>query len=133
MLFAALMIGCGSDGPERVVVTGEVTYQGKPLEKGQIRFEPAPGNKAPPSGGFILDGRYTIDAKGGVPLGPHKVTIEAYRAAAGHAADDSAEQTAETAPPRQQYIPAKYNTNSELEITIEPGSGTITKDFKLTE
>ena len=39
------------------------TYQGKPLEKGQIRFVPAPGTRAPPSGGFIIDGRYTIDAK----------------------------------------------------------------------
>ena len=32
-----------------------------------------------------------------------------------------------------QYLPAKYNTRSELEITIEPGNGKTVRDFILTD
>ena len=36
--------------------------------------------------------------------------------------------------PREQFLPARYNVNTELEITVEPGSGgRITRDFELTE
>jgi hypothetical protein len=29
-------------------------------------------------------------------------------------------------------LPAKYNTQSQLEITLEPGQGQLNKDFDLT-
>jgi hypothetical protein len=32
----------------------------------------------------------------------------------------------------EQYIPEKYNTRTELEITIQPGSRKITHDLDLT-
>ncbi len=134
LLLLLTLAGCGIEGPERVVVTGEVTYQGQPLEKGQIRFVPAPGSKAPASGALVVDGRYTVDGKGGVPLGTHKITIKAYLLAdVQDQPADSREQTPETTPPPQQYLPAKYNTKTELQITIPPGSRKITKDFKLTD
>ncbi|MEA1949899.1 MAG: hypothetical protein U9N87_00825, partial [Planctomycetota bacterium] len=34
-------------------------------------------------------------------------------------------------PPKQQYLPTKYNEKSELEITVSPDDGEITKDFDL--
>lgn len=34
---------------------------------------------------------------------------------------------------KDQYLPAKYNSKSELELTVESGSGPITKDFALEE
>ena len=33
---------------------------------------------------------------------------------------------------RPQYLPRKFNADSQLEITIEPGAGEVTKDFALT-
>jgi len=33
----------------------------------------------------------------------------------------------------EQYFPEKYNVRTELEITVEPGSSKITKDFDLTQ
>ena len=36
-----------------------------------------------------------------------------------------------TRPPATQYLPARYNRQTELEITIESGSGPVTRDFAL--
>ena len=134
-LTAALLSGCRGDrGPERVVVSGTVTYNGKPLREGEVRFVPLPAFPAPVTGALIVDGRYSTDGRGGVPVGTHKIQIEARR--------HKAEGPDVSAPPTgsrgfgfrgQQYLPAKYNANTELEITIPPGSPPITKDFQLTD
>ena len=50
ILFVA---GCG----QSVVVTGQVTYEGKPVEEGSINFLPEDG-QGPTCGGAINDGRY---------------------------------------------------------------------------
>jgi hypothetical protein len=34
--------------------------------------------------------------------------------------------------PQEQFLPAKYKTQSELKMTIAPGSGTVEKDWELT-
>ena len=131
-----MVIGCGSGGPERVIVTGTVTYQGQPLKEGQIRFFPTEGTEAPMSGGDIVDGQYAIRVKGGVAVGTHRVEIVAHRP------DPRFRELTESLPPNatelerppgQQYIPEKYNKSTTLEITIPPGSRKTTKDFELTE
>jgi len=35
--------------------------------------------------------------------------------------------------PKEQYVPAKYNTSTELQITVEPGSKEIVKNFELMD
>jgi hypothetical protein len=117
--------GCKrSDELQRVPVTGKVTFQGQPLTNGQIRFIPASG---PVSGADIRDGAYSANQRGGVPVGPCRVEIEARRPMAGAQPDPVMGGKAR----EEQYLPAKYNTQSELTITIEPGSGPITKDYSL--
>ena len=135
VLMTALLVGCGeNDGLERVVVSGAVTYQGKPIPVGMIRFVPPPTSAAPASGSQIIDGRYSANIRGGVPVGTYKVNIEAYSTAPNNTSTPS-----QPTPPglpavvNKQYLPAKYNANTTLEITIQPGSGEITKDFDLAE
>ena len=125
--------GCRRDGPERAVVTGSVTYRGEPLAEGQIRFVPASGSELPTAGAFVIAGRYTADGKGGVPVGTHKVMVEAYRIVGRAQPNEEVEQSLETALARHQFLPPKYNAKTELEITIEPGARRITKDFDLTD
>ncbi len=51
--------GCGQgDGFERVVVSGTVTYQGKPVEDGTIEFIPDTTSQAPVSEALIQQGNY---------------------------------------------------------------------------
>ena len=51
--------------------------------------------------------------------------------AAVAAVEPATSDSVDRGPPRQQYLPEKYNTQSELTLTIEPGSGPITEDFVL--
>jgi hypothetical protein len=125
--------GCKDRGPQRVVVSGTITYNGKPVPAGDIRFVPVGASGAPMAGAEIKDGKYRADGHGGVPVATHKIEIEAYRA-------DPTGKTGNTPPPvmargapRYQYLPKRYNTDSELKITIEPGSKQLTKDFDLAE
>ena len=67
-----------------------------------------------------------------MPLGTHKIEITA------HNIDPDIDPKQFTAigatgprPPATQYLPARYNRQTELEITIESGSGPVTRDFAL--
>lgn len=127
-LLTLAVAGCGGlhDEPQRVPVAGQVTYDGRPVADGRIRFEPAGRTKGPVSGGAIADGRFLIDHKGGVPVGRQRVHIEAYRTVE-HARPDPVE-----GPLRVQFLPERYNVNSTLEIAIKPGTSEIDRDFPLT-
>jgi hypothetical protein len=134
LLATVVLGGCGGDrGPERVVVSGTVTYNGKPLANGKIRFVPTAASQVPVSGVSFTDGAYRVVTSGGVPVGTHQVWIEGYRPIPMPA------NLVGPVPPHakdgllSQFLPKKYNMNTQLEITIQPGSREITKDFDLTD
>ena len=127
-LSLAAAMGCsGDDGPPRVGVRGTVTYRGQPLPSGDIRFVPLPGTDTPQAGARIVDGRYAV-AGGGVPVGEFRVEILGYRRSDGSAGPVDLND-AEAA--FDQFLPANYNTASELRLTIVPGSKDIEKNFEL--
>ena len=119
----------GDRGPERVVVSGTVTYNGKPIADGAILF--APTSAVPTVGGVIMDGKYKVDGLGGVPVGTHKVRFEAFRADPLAGKDPQRVRFGDTV--RRQYLPGKFNTDSQMEMTISPGSRPVTKNFELTD
>ena len=125
-----VLTGCGkSGGLEKVVVEGDVTYAGKPIENGEIRFNPIEGTQGPPSGAPIVDGHYRAVAKGGVPVGKHSVQIEAYDTSAN---SGSSEMVAGgRAGARVNYLPDKYHRATELTVEINGDSSQTTKDFAL--
>jgi len=130
MIFTAtIFVGCRRDsGPERVVVSGAITYRGRPVSVGSIRFVPE-GVSLPSAAANIVEGKYRADNKGGVPVGTHKIQIEGY--------DRGGPKSAAGGPPvskarGRQFVPSRYNTESQIQITIEPGSREITKNFDLT-
>ena len=132
---ALVVVGCGPSGSERAVVSGKVTFHGVPLKSGEIRFIPIKGTEGPMWGALIADGQYTADGKGGVPVGTHRIEILATSTkgpSEGGRGLDGPPRPGMNAASRKPYIPAKYNRQSTLEITIEPGSGGIVKDFALT-
>jgi len=72
------LTACGSKGPERVHVSGQVLIDGKPLTHGFVRI--LPDGARPSLGQLEKDGRFTLEAKKeipGVPLGEHPVEIHA--------------------------------------------------------
>jgi hypothetical protein len=133
---AAVPSGCRRDGPERVKLSGTVTYRGEPVKTGQLRFIPTKGTEGPTEGAMIVDGQYQAIGKGGVPVGTYTVTILAWNRRAPRRDRPSPEEASgrpNDGAPRQQLLPAKYNSQSQLEITLKPGSGSIVQDFALTD
>lgn len=128
-LVLAATIGCGkSSGLDKVVVSGQVTLDGQPISNGEIRFIPTQGTVGPVSGGPIKDGVYTAKGKGGVPLGNHRVEIQAYRASAKSQGQAGAAGNEGGA--AEQYLDKRYNDQTTLTATID--AETTTKDFALT-
>ena len=124
-LFSALS-GCGkSGGLERVAVSGGVTYQGEPVLDGQIRFVPKAGTKAPVTIEPVRDGQYNTETTGGVPVGSFQVMIRSYD-------PNEPVPMGPGAPPRTQFLPAKYNVQSVLELEVESGQSSLSNDFHLT-
>lgn len=78
-LLSSLSWGCGAadEGPKRYQISGKVTYDGKPIPKGKIYFEPdsSQGNSGPQAGADIVDGEYETPTGKGVVGGPHRVRI----------------------------------------------------------
>ena len=123
-LVLATIAGCGHDGLQRLVIHGTVTYQGKPIEKGHIDFRPTEAVMGPICGAEIVAGKYEAHACGGVAIGRYRAEIMAFRTLP--LPSGKTEADFDQGPPREQYIPAKYNHDSELKVEITPGGP---KDF----
>jgi hypothetical protein len=119
------MIGCGSDSGS-VGVTGKVTLDGTPLEKGVISF--VPESTGTPATGEIESGTYRINAANGPTAGAYRVEIRAPKNTGQNAVkpvdpDYAGEVVIESIPP-------KYNRDSTLKAEIKAGAEN-TFDFAL--
>jgi hypothetical protein len=121
-----VLAGCSGSGLDKVVVHGEVSYNGEPIPNGQIRFTPVDGTKGPVSGGVIKDGLYVAEGMGGVPVGSHRVEIRAYRPAKNAVGAMTAEGGAS-----EQYVPGKYNGESILTATVSADNESAPINFAL--
>ncbi|HEX6987322.1 MAG TPA: carboxypeptidase-like regulatory domain-containing protein [Planctomycetaceae bacterium] len=105
-----------------VDVSGTVTMDGQPLVDALVLFETEEGRVS--SGRTDADGRYVLrfnrQATGVIP---GKKTV---RISTGMAATEEEASTL-----RVETIPARYNTQSELEVEVKPGEDQ-TFDFALT-
>lgn len=111
-------------------VSGRVTLDGEPLAGGVVSFQPrAAGNAAPgpgSTGRLDAEGRFRLTAIDGAPgavVGTHLVRIYSR-------SPESAPKGDSDAPGSRERVPARYNYESGLSFTVEPG-GTATADFDL--
>jgi hypothetical protein len=123
LALAPLLGGCGGPANGGVPITGQVTLDGQPVKEGAISFMPVDGKSAS-AGGKIIDGKYEC----AVPPGEKSVTIYANRVT-GQQPRDPSNPGGEKIDIVEQYIPAKYNTNSTLKITVPAEGGQF--DMKL--
>jgi len=121
-LVAILLAGCGGKPSQ---VSGTVTLDGKPLERGTVGFTPANGGMRA-SGVIENDGTYTLTTNrdSGLEPGEYMVTVVSREPG----------PPATTGPPAPgPYItPQHYaaEATSGLKFTVERGSNTI--DLELT-
>lgn len=119
-----------SHGPRRAAVKGFVTFDGAPVENGVILLKPAAGTQGPAAGAELSGGAFSIAAAAGPVVGRYRVEIKATRKtgrtkkALIRVADRKEVEELE------QFIPAPYNIDSELEIEIKAGRNEVTLELK---
>jgi hypothetical protein len=131
LLLLALAGGCGYRSKlERVHVSGQASYKGKPIEIGQVRFIPIESTRAPITVENIRNGAFTTDSSGGVPVGTYRVEIKMFDS---EEYKNAPRVPGSPGPGVKQLLPTKYNSESQLTMTITSGSGAIEHDFLLEE
>lgn len=130
LLFCSLFvstIGCGDDGVESV--TGTVTYNGKPVTKGNVRFIPESGR--PASGAIDSNGRYEMaTSKDVMGIAPGEYTVTVRVAETSVSGDDYANPAAE--PSTTWIVPEKYADHETTPLTATvSSSGSNVIDFDI--
>jgi len=125
-LLAVAAPGC--DATPRHALEGTVTLDGQPLPDGYISFRPMAGTPGPTAGGRIVDGRFAISRQDGTFAGKFRVEITATRSTGEKFFDEEVGREVEIL---AQYLPARYNTQSELTAEVRP-DGPNAFSFELT-
>ncbi len=118
------MVGCSRNSDGKIAVTGNVTFQGEPVELGSITFMPVDGTGTT-NGGEIVNGHFEVR----VSPGEQAVQIYANRPDPKRKLSKEMEERG-VDPPTEQYIPEKYNRKSTLRVTISKENKQ--SDFDLT-
>ncbi len=110
--------GCGKSNGNRVSVSGGATWDGQPIETGDVIFQDKDSSVVPDAG-KIVNGKYNVVVK------PGEKTILVYATKASGKVDPAMGMA-----PQLQYIPTKYNDESELTVTI-PSEKQFSHDLNL--
>lgn len=70
------LVGCGSDGPNRIPLSGKVTCGGQSIKQGSITLTPAPGHKGVAANTSISDGQYRFTREDGPSPGSYRAIIQ---------------------------------------------------------
>ncbi len=118
---ALLPTGCGK-GADACFVSGEVSYDGKPVEDGAIRFDRIGGETSVVGKGRIIDGKYSLPLSEGMVAGEYQVAIYANRKTDTpmKAFEQLAGETAALVEV-EQFIPPRYNAETKLKVKLQPG------------
>lgn len=126
LLLAILLLlggmGCGGDSKE-FRVTGNVTFDGKPVPKGFITFEPdaSKGNTGPGGGAEIRSGSFATTRGKGISGGAYVVKIVGYD---GVATTQSGEELPDGRPLFPTYTTKvdfpKESTTKDFAVPLKP-------------
>ena len=125
--------------------------KGQPIKEGLITFIPLEGTNGPKGGANIDDGKYAIPRRGALVPGKYRVEIRAFEQTGkepgkttlktqmfGRSVEEVSNDPAvvqglakmKTEKEKQNYIPARYNENSELTREL-PNETQVNIDFEL--
>jgi hypothetical protein len=118
-----VLAGCNmSGGPARYTVTGKVTYQGEPVEEGEITFQdPAAGSVN--SAKLAAGGNYSLE----LPAGDFRVSVAPPLVEIKSGADTPPDMV----PKPVKNIPKKYWVMESSKLTAPVAKDKRTHDFEL--
>jgi len=114
----ASLAGCSDarDPHGRHALSGAVTFQGKPLDQGSIRFQALEDNGLS-AGALIQNGKYQIPREQGLPPGTYKVNVSSLEPTpplTGAPGENPA-------PPAKERLPEEYNLKTRQKVVIKDG------------
>ena len=119
---AVLVLASGCSDSNEATVSGAITVDGTPPKEGSIGFIPADGQSRT-AGGQIADGKY--EAR--VPIGKMLVQVRVPKVVGQRKLYNTPDSP--TQPILEEVLPAKYNSQTELELTVKPGENQ--QDYQL--
>jgi hypothetical protein len=119
LMLIAATIGCRKGEP-RGDVSGEVTFNGKPIEMGLVAFEPAQATLQPRNAS-IQDGRYRADGAAGLKPGVYCVRITAPDLSKARATSKDINDLLDFTP----LLPPAWNAQSKLSVEVKAGKNTF--------
>jgi len=124
--FSLLLTGCGTP----VTLSGNVNFNGAALPEGHLRLD-ADGGGASSAKAKIVAGKFTVPVSEGLKPGRYRASITATRKTGKMIARQERLSGGEAKQIEQieQYIPERYNRQSELSVDVVAGDNT--KDFNL--
>ena len=123
--------GCGSH-TATMRVWGDASYDGQPIESGQIILSPIEGTSGPSTGAAIERGKYDLRQEDGPRAGgTYRVEITAYGTERTYTPNASGKGP--TTIIREQFLPARYNRESQLRLKVSRVSDENRHDFELTQ
>ncbi|QEG35148.1 hypothetical protein [Bythopirellula goksoeyrii] len=133
LLPSIALMGCDRSVENRVIAHGAVTYQGSPIKDGTITFIPIENSINKTLAAEIVNGEYSISSDSPNVGGQYRVEIQAYKSTGVEVPNllspDRKEGSRGTMQQKEPFLPAKFNSNSELVANISPENTTL--DFSL--
>jgi len=107
-------------------LSGKITCEGRLLPRGTMRLVPTGANDRPMEilGCRVVKGRYALAE---VPIGSYRAEVTAFRVSGGTESEEGEVESLEA----EQYLPARYNEQSELPITVVRGENVIDLDLNV--
>lgn len=132
VLLLLVMTGCGG-GIQRVAVEGEVSLDGKPIQKGSILFRPTGTTKGMTAGGEIIDGRYQLSADKGPVVGNNIVEFYADFKTGRKVLLVPHDPGSGSVDEYVQVFPERFNTRSTVQCEIKSGESTYDFNLRLNQ
>jgi predicted small lipoprotein YifL len=121
------LAGCGRsyEGPQRLPLSGKVTYDGEAVDAGTISFLPQSGEQRV-SGGQIESGAYSVPEEQGANAGKYRVEIHWHKKTGKQFRDADLDMMLDE---RKEGLPPRFHRESELTVEVSPAQTTF--DFHL--
>jgi hypothetical protein len=127
------MAACGRSeysGDQRFPISGQVSYDGEPVDFGSISFIPVDGDKQRVSGGYISAGKYEVPEAQGPNAGKYKIEIR-WQKRTGKKFKQA--QTGEMEDERKEGLPTKFHKDSQLTVDVSGDKASYDFELKSTD
>lgn len=113
VLACSFAVGCSDQGPKLYSVSGKVSFDGAPIETGEITFAPV-GGAGRPDSGLITNGSYQLK----VTQGNKIIKVSAVSNKPELVGPPPPDMPPGGFNPPREYIPERYNVQSTLTADV---------------